>query len=372
MGDDVKSNIKTAIVLVAVIASFVGGLNYVFSTLESNTAIQTDTDGNAISIMDKSGFKQAPTLTGIADFINIESEELQKEIDGKVVLYDIWTYTCINCIRTLPYITAWNDKYADDGLLIIGIHSPEFEFEKDSDNVQVAVEKYGITYPVVLDNDKEIWNDFQNRYWPHKFIADHEGFLRYDHIGEGGYDETEKVIQELLDERAASLDLNIVSAGSLVDIEEFEHTRFKTPELYFGYKFAAGRNHLGNTPNFTPEIEIAFKFPGEIKQNFFYLDGTWKSLEGSMRLISDEGSILLAYSAKEVNIVTENEATLRIYIDGEIIDPSIAGVDVDSKGLVLTTDDDLYNIVSSENSEQHTLQIFVDTPGFEIYTFTFG
>jgi len=168
------------------------------------------------------------------------------------------------------------------------------------------------------------------------------------------------------------LDLNIVSAGSLVDIEEFEHTRFKTPELYFGYKFAAGRNQLGNTPNFTPEIENAFKFPDEIKQNFFYLDGTWKSLEGSMRLISDEGSILLAYTAKEVNIVTENEATLRIFIDGEIIDPSIAGVDVDNNGFVLTTDDDLYNIVTTENSEQHIIQIFVDTPGFEIYTFTFG
>ena len=163
---------------------------------------------STIQKIDKSGFKKAPSLVGISGYINTTPEELEKEMDDKVILYDIWTYSCINCKRTLPYVTSWNDKYSDQGLLIIGIHSPEFEFEKDIDNVQRAVTQHGITYPVIQDNDFETWKAFENRYWPRKYIADHEGFIRYDHIGEGRYAETEKVIQELLLERTQHLEMN--------------------------------------------------------------------------------------------------------------------------------------------------------------------
>ena len=119
-----------------------------------------------------------------------------------MVLYDFWTYSCINCIRTLPYLTAWDEKYGDQGLVIVGIHTPEFEFEKEYENVVFATKKFGVKYPVLQDNEKEIWNDFQNRYWPRKYIADHEGYIRFDHIGEGAYKETEEVIQLLLAERS--------------------------------------------------------------------------------------------------------------------------------------------------------------------------
>lgn len=160
----------------------------------------------AAGTIDKSRFRQAPGLAGIAAYINTGgAEDLAAEIDGKVVLYDIWTYSCINCLRTLPHLTAWAEKYADDGLVVVGIHSPEFEFEKDESNVRRAVEKHGIGYPVVMDNDKETWDAFKNRYWPHRFLADHEGYIRYDHIGEGAYPETERVVQGLLAERAAAL-----------------------------------------------------------------------------------------------------------------------------------------------------------------------
>src|SRR5919107_290699 len=126
-----------------------------------------------------------------------------KDLKGKVVLVDFWTYSCINCIRTLPYLVDWNEKYADKGLVIVGVHSPEFEFEKNVDNVKAAVQKYGIKYPVVQDNDKGTWDAYENRYWPRKYLIDNEGYIRYDHIGEGGYAETEKVIRSLLAERAA-------------------------------------------------------------------------------------------------------------------------------------------------------------------------
>lgn len=147
-----------------------------------------------------SPYPKAPELIGIAGYINAPDNLTIASLRGKVVLLDIWTYTCINCIRTLPYIESWHEKYADDGLVIIGVHSPEFEFEKDYNNVLAAVEKYGLQYPVVLDSEHATWNAYQNRYWPHKYLIDANGRIRYDHIGEGGYDETEAKIVELLSE----------------------------------------------------------------------------------------------------------------------------------------------------------------------------
>jgi thiol-disulfide isomerase/thioredoxin len=196
-----KTDSKTAIILGIAIIAGVVGISGGFSLLESTsfepsqTIIQNE-DTPQVTSIDKSRYKLAPDLVGIANYINTTPEQLAKEIEGKVVLYDIWTYSCINCIRTLPYVTAWNEKYADEGLLIIGIHSPEFEFEKDEYNVEMAVAKNGITYPVVMDNEMKTWKAFENRYWPRKYIADHEGFIRYDHIGEGAYEQTEKIIQE--------------------------------------------------------------------------------------------------------------------------------------------------------------------------------
>ena len=368
-----KNEIKTAIVLGIIISAIIGSLSVIFSIIEtSQLPQQTLNDDLQKQTIDKSGFKKAPKLVGIADYINTTPEKLEKEIQGKVVLYDIWTYSCINCIRTLPYITTWNEKYADDGLLIIGIHSPEFEFEKDVKNVQMAVEKYGIKYPVVLDNEWQTWKAFENRYWPRKYIADHEGYIRYDHIGEGSYQETEKVIQQLLEERAMALGLNVASAESLVDLEEFQHTTFRTPELYFGYKFAAGRNQLGNPEGFKPESDVTYTIPDNIQQHYFYLDGTWKNLEGSMKLVSDSGRIKLSYFAKEVNIVTSNKGDSTILLDGNKIPQDYAGDDVDLDGKTYTIEPKLYNVVNSDNAESHTLEIIVNSPEFEIYTFTFG
>jgi len=148
-------------------------MSIVFSTFDEEVRTNTSI-GETIDKIGKSGFKMAPEITGIAHYLNITPDQLEEEIEGKVVLYDIWTYSCINCIRTLPYITAWDDKYSDQGLLIVGIHSPEFEFEKNPDNVQMSIDKHGISYPVVMDNDMKTWKAFENRYWPRKYIADHD------------------------------------------------------------------------------------------------------------------------------------------------------------------------------------------------------
>jgi len=380
-----KTESKTAIILAGIIVAILVGVSVGFSSLESTsvevefienneltqTSIQEDDKTLQVATIDKSGFRKAPNLVGIADYINSAPEQLSKDIEGKVVLYDIWTYSCINCIRTLPYVTAWNEKYADEGLLIIGIHSPEFEFEKDIKNVQMAVDKHGITYPVVLDNEKQTWKAFENRYWPRKYIADHEGYIRYDHIGEGAYQKTEEVIQQLLQERSLSLGMQTASAESFVEIEEFQHTSFRTPELYFGYKFAQGRNQLGSPEGFSPGNDVTYSIPKDLQQHYFYLDGTWQNLQGSMKLISNSGSIVLPYHAKEVNIVTGSEGKLEILLDEKPISVSYAGKDV-VLGTVNVQGPDLYNIVTSGDPASHILRINVSKPGFEIFTFTFG
>ena len=171
-----NAEIKTGIIFGGIIIAVIIFLSILFIWLDESSSINQDSE-----------IKKAPNLVGITHYLNISSEELIKKMENKVILYDIWTYSCINCIRTLPFITSWDEKYSDQGLLIIGIHSPEFEFEKDPQNVKIAIKKYGITYPVVMDNNMETWKAFENNYWPRKYIADHEGNLRYDHIGEGAY-----------------------------------------------------------------------------------------------------------------------------------------------------------------------------------------
>jgi thiol-disulfide isomerase/thioredoxin len=368
-----NSEIKTGIIFGIIIASGLGVVGAIFSSLDQEVQSSTTfTDVNSLSEIDKSGFKKAPELVGIANYLNTTPEELSKEIEGKVVLYDIWTYSCINCIRTLPYITAWDDKYSEQGLLIVGIHSPEFEFEKDPENVEMAIEKHGISYPVVLDNDMETWKAFENRYWPRKYIADHEGYLRYDHIGEGSYQETEKVIQKLLEERSIALGIQMTADSDLVDIDEFEHSLFRTPELYFGYKFAQNRNQLGSEEGFQPGRTISYSEPEKVDLHKFYPIGDWKNYEDSMELISETGTIKLLYNAKEVNIVTENVAELEILLDGKSLPSEYSGKDIVDNNLVHVTEPGLYNIINSDTSSTHFIEIKVKGEGFQIFTFTFG
>ena len=363
---EMKTEIKTAIICGLIITVGIISISIFYNEVD----MKRNTTYN-IEIDDKSKLQKVPSILDATEYINISPNELAETLEGKVVLYDIWTYSCINCIRTLPYITTWDEKYRNEGLMIVGIHTPEFEFEKNKDNVMAAVQKFDINYPVVLDNEKEIWNAFQNKYWPRKYIADHDGYIRYDHIGEGAYKETEKIIQQLLQERSESLNIK-TNTFELTTLEEFEHSTFRTPELYFGYKFASGRNNLGNENGFKPEEMVEYNIPLEIKQHYFYLDGKWNNSKDSMELVSENGLIMLNYNAKQVNIVASNNAELEIFIDGEHIPKHIAGIDVNQDGKVMIIEPRLYNIVDSTVTESHELIIKVNDPKFEIFTFTFG
>ena len=384
-----KDNISALLTGVGVVALIVGfaiyfnspGVNK-SSVGNSNGQVITSNGNNENSIsnvklsIDKSQFRKAPEFKGITSYINTNQTKLS-DLKGKVVLVDFWTYSCINCIRTLPYLVDWNQKYSDKGLVIVGVHSPEFEFEKNIDNVKQAVTRFGIKYPVLLDNDHETWNAYQNSYWPRKYLVDSDGYIRYDHIGEGGYAETENAIRSLLAERSDQQgleisDLNqtklIVSGAPSVDLNQI-----KSPELYFGYQYA--RAQLGNIQGFNPEKTVNYTIPGSnLESNVIYLQGLWKNNPDSMELVGSNGKIMLAYSAKSINIVAGGKGEAIVMEDGKgnQTNNTFKGNDVDAEGRLTVDGQRLYNIADHTNYGNYQIEIAARGPGFKVYTFTFG
>jgi thiol-disulfide isomerase/thioredoxin len=326
--------------------------------------------------IDKSQFKLAPELTNVKGYINSEPITLA-DLRGKVILVDFWTYSCINCIRTIPYLNAWHEKYADEGLVIVGVHTPEFEFEKDYNNVKAAVEKFGIQYPILQDNEKAVWEAYENRYWPRKYLIDNGGYVRYDHIGEGSYAETEKVIQSLLTERTVFIGANVTAIDQSISNPQSSQSvnfdRINTPELYFGYKYS--KAPFGNSEGYKPDQVVKYTIPDDtnIIPNRIYLDGEWKNNADHMELQSDVGRIVLSYSAKAVNIVAGgNNSELHIFEDNSPLNSSSRGMDVSEDGIVKIDGQRLYNIIAQEDYGNNQIAIEVAGRGFQIYTFTFG
>ncbi|HET6717850.1 MAG TPA: thioredoxin family protein [Nitrososphaeraceae archaeon] len=379
MNKDNISAVLTGVAVVALITGFAVYFNSPELNQQSVRSINSNSNDGLSSVQlstDKSQFKKAPEFEGISSYINSNGTKLS-DLKGKVVLIDFWTYSCINCIRTLPYLVDWNQKYSDKGLVIVGIHSPEFEFEKGLDNVKQAVTRFGIKYPVLLDNDHGTWNAFQNSYWPRKYLVDSEGFIRYDHIGEGGYVETENAIRTLLAERTGQQSISSTSVNqtnlSVPESQSVDFNQIKTPELYFGYQYA--RSQLGNNEGFDPEKIVNYTLPSsKLKPNVIYLEGEWKNNADSMELIGDEGKIILDYSAKSINIVAGGQGKITVMEfgkDNQTRNP-YSGNDLDSEGKLIIDGQRLYNIGSHQDYGNHQIAIDVSGSGFRIYTFTFG
>lgn len=365
--------------VVALIAGFAVYFNSPELNQQSVRSIDSNSNDGLSSVQlstDKSQFKKAPEFEGISAYINSNGTKLS-DLKGKVVLIDFWTYSCINCIRTLPYLVDWNQKYSDKGLVIVGIHSPEFEFEKGIDNVKQAVTRFGIKYPVLLDNDHGTWNAFQNSYWPRKYLVDSEGFIRYDHIGEGGYVETENAIRNLLAERGGKQSISPTSVNqtnlSVPESQSVDFNQIKTPELYFGYQYA--RSQLGNNEGFDPEKIVNYTLASsKLKPNVIYLEGEWKNNADSMELVGKDGKIILDYSAKSINIVAGGKGEITVMEFGKDNQTSnpYSGNDLDSEGKLTIDGQRLYNIGSHQDYGNHQIAIDVSGTGFRIYTFTFG
>ncbi|MFH0941151.1 MAG: cytochrome c biogenesis protein CcdA [Candidatus Omnitrophota bacterium] len=310
-------------------------------------------------------YERAKELIAPDGFINSQPFKLSDFIGKKVILLDFWTYSCINCQRTLPYLKAWYEKYKAEGFVIVGVHSPEFEFEKQYDNVLAATQKWGITYPVALDRDHRNLELYNTIYWPSEFLIDIDGFVVYKNIGEGHHKETEFKIQELLDERKRVLgeeqllrDRIPVSPQGAATVDFLE---IGTPEIYLGS--SRNKENFGNQEAFEPGATIDYHLPNTYKPHQVYIDGAWYNGADHLELKSTKGKIVLIYTAKSVNVVAgsfKEGVQLRIKLDGK----PVAGVFVKSF--------DLYKLVSSDKYGQHRLEINVEGEALAVYAFTFG
>ena len=379
---------------------------------ESNDSTSSDTSNTAtqtvpalvetlppLSLPITDDTPRAPRIRGegVNEWINTEEltfEGLQEE--NKVVLVDFWTYTCINCIRTLPYLKQWHDKYADRGLVIVGIHTPEFDFEKSLDNVKEAVEGFEIEYPVVQDNNYWNWNAFNNRYWPAKYLIDTDGYIRYSHFGEGKYEETEQAIRLLLESAQRAVD-------DISDEQDFTRRidpnargprdpNGLTRELYAGTSrnYNAQRSRLADPYVMNEEFyqkaltDIEYTDPGDYQNHHIYLQGLWHNGEESLRHARTteafEDYMAIRFNAVDVNVVLRTRSdtpyTVQIEMDGRPLLPEDAGRDIwfDDQGrsFITVNEPRLYSLVLLDKFESHELKMRSNSDEFEVFAFTFG
>jgi cytochrome c biogenesis protein CcdA/thiol-disulfide isomerase/thioredoxin len=288
----------------------------------------------------------APDVHNISAWINSRPLTLGS-LRGKVVLVDFWTYSCINCLRTLPYLKSWDARYRSKGLVILGIHTPEFAFEHDLGNVRAAVKRLGVHYPVALDNDYGTWNAYGNNYWPADYLIDQNGHVRDVHFGEGNYSQTDHDIRLLLSAGAKRLPK---------DLPEPDHTptEFRTPETYLGYL------RIGNYEGSPLKTDrtARYTFPPAVGQDAFAYAGTWR-VEGERIVAGSDARLRLRYQARNVHLVLGGHGTVRVKVDGR---PS-GTVEVDA--------DRLYLLASSDRTRKGLLDLHF-TPGVSAYAFTFG
>jgi cytochrome c biogenesis protein CcdA/thiol-disulfide isomerase/thioredoxin len=311
-----------------------------------------------------SGINKAADFTGGGPWINSKPLSLKRELKGKVVLVDFWTYTCINCIRTIPYIKDWYTKYKDKGLVIVGVHTPEFEFEKKTENVQKAVKDFGIEYPVVQDNDFFIWGAYRNQYWPAHYLIDKSGSIRYTHFGEGNYLETENAIRALLDEKPLSQN------------EPEKPQQPLTPETYLGYKRAE---------SYSPFLQLKidkeenYAFSGDLSDDAVALNGKWKLGAESIQSAEDGADLLLNFQATKVHLVLsppdeadpKQKFVVKVKLDGKEVPSQYWTQDMNSKGEIEMNGAREYTVLDLKNYGRHILEIILPN-GVHAFAFTFG
>jgi cytochrome c biogenesis protein CcdA/thiol-disulfide isomerase/thioredoxin len=318
-----------------------------------------------------------PDLSGATAWINTTNTAplTAESLRGKVVLVDFWTYSCINCLRTLPYIKAWNEKYKDSGLVILGVHTPEFAFEKDVDNVRKAVKDLGVTYPVAMDNDYRIWRNFHNQYWPADYLVDATGQIRFHHFGEGSYDESEKQIRDLLEEanHKPLPDAATKIAGSGTEAAP-DMDDVQSPETYVGY---ARAKNFASPGGFNEDDPKVYRTPAELELNQWGLAGKWKDEDQVATALTAGDSLSFRFHARDLHLVLGPSSDgkpvkFRVTIDGQAPGAD-HGVDTDADGYGVITGDRLYQLVRQQSSvRDRTFRIEFLVPGARAYSFTFG
>jgi cytochrome c biogenesis protein CcdA/thiol-disulfide isomerase/thioredoxin len=308
----------------------------------------------------------APEFVDVTKWLNTNMPLSRKDLRGKVVLVDFWTYTCINCIRTLPHVTSWYDKYKDKGFVVIGVHTPEFQFEHNTDNVLDAIKMYNIHYPIAQDNDYATWNNFNNEYWPAEYLIDANGYIRRTHFGEGEYDEMETAIRELLKEDGRAL------SGTIDNLPDQTPEGTQSPETYLGADRMEYYYNGGNTGT----VDKTFTLAENLRRDSFSLGGHWSI----MKEYADAGNnaaLSYRFFADKVFLVLRPGsagpmAKVKVLLDGKPVDGSNGGTDA-TDGEITVNSSKLYNLIDLRGKAgSHVLQLQFETPGIEAYAFTFG
>ncbi len=313
----------------------------------------------------------APELLGVVAWINSRPLTM-KELRGKVVMIDFWTYSCINCVRTFPHMKEVWQKYKDNNFVLIGVHTPEFDFEKNVDNIKTAAKRYGLTYPIAVDSDYAVWNAYFNHYWPAQYIIDANGNIRYKHFGEGGEAEIESWIVKLLEESGQK-----VKEGKIRELAPAIYGNI-TSETYCGSSRSRG---IGSGKVCTKEGCDTYIDPGQKshEDGIIYLQGQWNQMPEYLQYNdTKEGYILLPYQAKEVNLVIGNSGKkfdVEVQLDGKPLSKSNAGVDImfrNCKSYIKIDRYDLYRLARTRNVEAHEVKLIVKNKEFQAYAYTFG
>ena len=329
-------------------------------------------------------------VRNIDGWINSEPTSIaQLTSEGKVVLVDFWTYTCVNCLRTLPFLREWQDKYADNGLVILGVHAPEFEFEKEIENVQMSVDEEGIEWPVALDNEMSTWRSFNNRYWPAKYLIDTNGEVRYTHFGEGAYRETELEIRHVLEE--SGYDVSGIPIGEVENTSRDDTARSVTRELYGGYDrnysvygLYAAQDEYYVGPDREVEYEDIYAERNSYPPQKFVLKGLWRNEQEAIvharETMDLSDYIALRFHGRSANVVIDppepDEFKVYVELDGRWLMENEAGDDIvfDDEGRSYFNVDEgrMYKIVETPEYVEDTLKLSSDSPNFAIFAFTFG
>ncbi len=313
-----------------------------------------------------------PSLASATEWLN-SKRVTAADLRGHVVVVDFWTFTCVNWIRTAPYRRAWDDRYREHGLTVIGVHTPEFPFETDLDSIRAAVEERRITYPVAIDNDYAIWSAFANRYWPALYVADAEGAIRFHHFGEGRYEESERAIQALLD--VASLaDEDVVRVEAEGVEAAADWATLRSPETYLGYERAERFASPGRPALDEPHMYAA---PSPLGLNRWALSGDWTIGRKASRTNGAEGRLSFRFRARDLNLVMGptqggEPARFEVRLDGDAPGEG-RGVDVDDRGAGTAADRRLYQLVRQPaDVDERLFEITFVESGAEVYVFTFG
>jgi len=313
-------------------------------------------------------------LHGATEWVN-SPPVTESAVSGKVILVDFWTYTCINWRRTLPYVRAWAEKYKDHGLVVIGVHTPEFSFEKNMDNVRRETAALEISYPVAVDSDYAIWRTFNNQYWPALYLVDARGRIRHHQFGEGNYEEIERIIQQLLAE-AGNVDLprELVSLDPQGAEAPADLRNLKTPETYVGYEQAQRFASLGGA---VPDSPLRYVAPSSLRLNRWAIEGEWTIAAESASLVRPGGRIIYRFHARDLNLIMGAQkrgrpVRFRVRIDG--VPPGAArGLDVDEQGTGTAGEPRMYQLIRQPNPiADRTFEIeFLDN-AVDVFDFTFG